>query len=164
MIKYILAIALTLSTFTLEAKQAYNTYPVVPLTVSETVSGNWIGPGALRLTINVGTYTASGMGAPTTCGKALRAVLSLPRTTTTVFHGSFGGADSTNTGFALGTTYNVYSGFSLAGTAKLVSYDAVNQYLVVNVVSSTAALNGNYTFNRDPLQPYTAVVPPVGCN
>jgi len=162
--KYIFAAILALSSINLEAKQSYSTYPSVPLTVSESVSGNWIGPGALRLTLNIGTYSASGMGAPSTCGKAIRGVLSLPRTTTTVFHGSFGNVDSTNTGFVLGTSYNIYSGFSFAGTAKLVSYDALNQYLVVNIVSSTAALNGNYTFSRDTLQPFTVVVPPVGCN
>lgn len=162
--KYIFAFILALASFNLEAKQSFSTYPTVPLVVSESVSGNWIGPGALRLTLNIGTYSASGMGAPSTCGKALRGVLSLPRTTSTVFHGSFGASDSTGTGFALGTSYNVYSGFSLAGTAKLVSYDALNQYLVVNIVSSTAALNGNYTFSRDTLQPFTVVVPPVGCN
>lgn len=162
--KYILALALTVLSFNVESKQLFNTYPTFPASVSESVSGNWIGPGAQRITINIGTYSASGMGAPATCGKSMRVVLSLPRTTTTVFHGAVDAVDSTNTGFPVNQTWNIYSGFSLAGTFKIVNYDVVNQYLTVNIVSQTAAINGNFTFSRDPLQPYTAVIPPVGCN
>lgn len=170
-IKVICASAIALASCVAVAKPVYVTLPPVTTTsvVPADASGYWTSystPG-LKVVLSSGKYFAGsyGSGQPaSTCGKVLKATVSIPRVAPTNgwVHAEGQAYDSTNVGIPYGQQFNLLTKSALAGTFSVVSYDSVNNYLTIqlNNIPAGGPANGTYVLNRDPLTPYTALIVP----
>lgn len=165
--KYLLAVVLALASVAAVAKPIYVTLPPVPVTTTSVVpadaSGYWASysvPG-LKVVLSSGKYFANGSGL-TTCGKVLKATVSIPRVAPTNgwIHAEGHKYDPTNVGIAYGEPFNLLTKSALAGTFSVVSYDSVNNYLTIQLTTPAGGPSGTFTLNRDPLTPYTALIVP----
>lgn len=171
--KYLLAVVLALASVAAVAKPIYVTLPPVPVATTSVVpadaSGYWVSystPG-LKVVLSSGKYFAGTYGPgqpPSTCGKVVKATVSIPRVAPTNgwVHAEGQAYDSTNVGIPYGHSFNLLTKSALAGTFSVVSYDSVNNYLTIqlNNVPAGGPANGTYVLNRDPLTPYTALITP----
>lgn len=171
LIKVVVVSVLALASLTAVAKPVYVTFPPVQTTsvVPADASGYWVShatPG-LKVMLSSGKYFAGtyGVGQPaSTCGKILKATVSIPRVAPTNgwVHAEGQATDSTNTGIPYGQSFNLLTKQALAGTMSVVAYDAINNYLTIQLANVPAGgpANGTYVLNRDPLTPYTALIVP----
>jgi hypothetical protein len=165
-IKVVCASVLALASISAVAKQNYVTLPPVPVTtavVPADASGYWASyqvPG-LKVVLASGSYYAGSYG-PATCGKVLRATVSIPRTgpVNGWIHAEGYKHDSTNTGIPYGQSFNLLTKSALAGTFSVVAYDATNNYLTIQLSTPAGGPSGTFVLNRDPTTPYTALVVP----
>lgn len=165
-IKIVCVSVLAFASLTAVARPIYITNPpvVTTSTIPNDVSGYWYSlqaPG-LKFSVVAGSYYASLNGVGSTCGKLLKVTASIPRTGPTngwvyaegITH------DSTNTGVQFGTQFNLLTKQAVAGTLSIVSYDAVNNYLVVQLSTPVGGPSGTLTLSRDGYVPYVAAVVP----
>jgi hypothetical protein len=167
-IKVVVVSVLALASLTAVAKQDYVinplvTPPAVTAVVPADASGYWASyqvPG-LKVVLASGSYYAGSYG-PATCGKVLRATVSIPRTgpVNGWVHAEGIKHDSTNTGIPYGQSFNLLTKSALAGTMSVVAYDATNNYLTVQLSTPAGGPSGTFVLNRDPTTPYTALIVP----
>lgn len=170
-IKVVVVSVLALASLTAVAKPVYVTLPPVQTTsvVPADASGYWVSystPG-LKVVLSSGKYFVGSYGVgqpPDTCGKILKATVSIPRTyPTNGWQFAEGQAsDPYNVGIPYGQSFNLLTKQALAGTMSIVAYDAATNYLTIqlNNVPAGGPANGTYVLNRDPVTPYTALIVP----
>lgn len=166
-IKVVCASVLAFASLTAVAKQVYVTLPPVQTTsvVPADASGNWYSAQVygLKFSIVAGSYYASLPSAGlANCGKILKVTGSVPRNAAVPYwqYAEGSATDSNNVGIPYGTTFNLLTRQSLAGTMSITSYDPVNNYLTVQLATSSTGPNGTFILNRDPLVPYVATIVP----
>jgi len=160
---------LALASLSADARGVYVTLPPVTTTsvVPADASGYWVSystPG-LKVVLASGNYFAGsyGVGQPSdTCGKVVKATVSIPRTGPTSGWQFAEGQvyDPYNVGVPYGRTFNLLTKSALAGTMSVVGYDATNNYLTVQLTTPAGGPSGTFVLNRDTLTPYTALIVP----
>lgn len=162
--KVICAAVLAFSSFAAVTKPVYVTHPpVVTSVVPADASGYWYSqqvPG-LKVVLAAGSYYANGFGL-STCGKVVKATVSIPRVAPSNgwVHAEGQYHDSSNTGVAYGQTFNLLTKSALAGTFSVTNYDAISNYLTVQINTPAGGPSGTYQLSRDPLTPHTALIVP----
>lgn len=149
---------------------SYNTFavrkfdinPIIPSNIiPEDVSGYWSSYSlqGLNVVLVSGKYYANGFGLQT-CGKTLKATVSIPRTfpVNAWIYAEGSVYDPTNTGITYGRTLNLMSKTGFAGTFSVVAYDSYNNTLTVQLNTPAGGPSGTFILNRDPLTPYTALI------
>ena len=166
LIKVICASVLVFASLTAVAKPVYVSLPPVQTTsvVPADASGYWYSSTyGLKFSVVAGSYFASLPSAGlANCGKILKVTGSIPRNAAVPYWQYVEGSatDSNNVGIAYGTPFNLLTRQSLAGTISITAYDPVNDYLTVQVSTSSTGPNGTYTLSRDPLVPRVAAIVP----
>jgi hypothetical protein len=166
-IKVVCATVLAFASFTAVAKPIYLTLPPVPVSTTTVVpadaSGYWVSHqvAGLSLVLASGKYSAGSYG-PATCGKVVKATVSIPRVSPTNGWQFAAGHvyDPTNTGIPYGQTFNLLTKGALAGTMSVVAYDSTNNYLTIQLNTPAGGPSGQFVLNRDSLVPYTALIVP----
>ena len=167
LIKAVCASVLVFASLTAVAKPVYVSLPPVQTTsvIPADASGYWYSTQVygLKFSVVAGNYRASLPSAGlANCGKILKVTGSVPRNAAVPYwqYAEGSATDSNNVGITYGTPFNLLTRQALVGTMSITSYDAVNNYLTVQLTTSSTGPNGTFVLSRDSLTPYVATIVP----